>query len=504
MPWWPDGQLNQMVAHWAFDQDSADSRFIFNGVFVGSPVWYAKRENPGSVKIGSGAVGFFGPGYIEVDASRFPPFWHSFTIDVWLRTNFTQLSQTIVTNGGVSWELGIEQGTGKAFFSCPGLDGTSYLAGSTFLCNDAWHHLAAVYDRESQQMLLYVDGSLDAQASAFGQVNPSSTFIWIGDNPQSQDGQLHGVLDDLRIYNDARTAQQLFQQQIWHVDAQDGVDAPGPEYGRGRQQAFRTIQYAIDKAANGDTVLVWPGIYRESLFFMGKKITVRSAADAAWLQPDPDDTDRIAVTFMFGEQADSVLEHFVILGSQTALWVHQSSPTLRHLTIVNNDIGLESIFNSEPQLEHCIFWNNTEDLTFDTYAPEINFSCLQSDYPGQGNISGDPLFVNGSDPNAYDFHLRSQTGRYLPGGASLPPGPLPANWTSDSQTSPCIDAGRPEVDPYCETMSNGGRINLGAYGNTPFASLSPWILPADTDRSGCVRTEDILIIAEHWLENVSP
>ena len=67
-------------------------------------------------------------------------------------------------------------------------------------------------------------------------------------------------------------------------------------------------------------ILVWPGIYQESLFFMGKAITVRSAADAAILEANSTDADGIAVTFKYGEQSGSILEHFVIVNSETALY----------------------------------------------------------------------------------------------------------------------------------------------------------------------------------------
>ena len=35
-----------------------------------------------------------------------------------------------------------------------------------------------------------------------------------------------------------------------------------------------------------------------------------------------------------------------------------------------------------------------------------------------------------------------------------------------------------------------GRVNIGAYGNTAFASLSEWPLPADDDRNGFVDLVD--------------
>jgi len=239
---------------------------------------------------------------------------------------------------------------------------------------------------------------------------------------------------------------------------------------------------------------------------MGKAVTVRSAADAAVLEPDPTDPDSIAVTFMHGEQSGSVLEHFVITNSSTALWIHQSSPTLRHLTVVNNNYGIESIFNAHPTIENSIFWNNPAgDVTYDTYAPDVSFSCLQEDYPGTGNISADPLFVNSgaSDPNTIDFHLKSEYGRYSPGETSKPR-PSPENWVLDSQTSPCIDAGPPDINPFCETVANGGRVNIGAYGDTLFASKSPWQLQADLNRDGQGYIEDLFLFSEQWVQTETP
>jgi hypothetical protein len=78
---------------------------------------------------------------------------------------------------------------------------------------------------------------------------------------------------------------------------------------------------------------------------------------------------------------------------------------------------------------------------------------------GTGDISADPLFadtVNG------DFHLKSQYGRW--NGTS---------WVDDIVTSPGIDAGDPSSDYSEEPSPNGGRINMGAYGNTAEASKSP-------------------------------
>jgi hypothetical protein len=59
--------------------------------------------------------------------------------------------------------------------------------------------------------------------------------------------------------------------------------------------------------------------------------------------------------------------------------------------------------------------------------------------------------------------LRSQWGRYLP-EADV--------WVRDSMTSPCLDAGDPADGTRAERTPHGLQINMGAYGGTPFASLS--------------------------------
>jgi len=74
------------------------------------------------------------------------------------------------------------------------------------------------------------------------------------------------------------------------------------------------------------------------------------------------------------------------------------------------------------------------------------------------NFSEDPLFGN---PTQSDYHLMSRHGRYSAG-----------KWVYDQETSPCIDAGDPDMDIGREQKPHGRYINVGAYGGTPFASLS--------------------------------
>jgi len=52
---------------------------------------------------------------------------------------------------------------------------------------------------------------------------------------------------------------------------------------------------------------------------------------------------------------------------------------------------------------------------------------------------------------------------------------LHTGWVySDTETSLCIDAGDPNCDCTLEPQPNGDRINMGTYGNTEYASKSPY------------------------------
>lgn len=70
-----------------------------------------------------------------------------------------------------------------------------------------------------------------------------------------------------------------------------------------------------------------------------------------------------------------------------------------------------------------------------------------------------------ADAFSGDFHLRSSAGRYNPATSGYVLDPA-------ADTSPLIDAGNPAIT-CVEPEPNGGRVNLGRYGNTDQASKTP-------------------------------
>ncbi len=125
---------------------------------------------------------------------------------------------------------------------------------------------------------------------------------------------------------------------------------------------------------------------------------------------------------------------------------------------------------------------------------------------GPGDICVNPLFaVNGYwDPNGTtgdtsddfwvdgDYHLKSKAGRWDPSTES---------WVQDDVNSLCIDAGDPNSDWTAELWPHGKGINIGAYGGTPEASMSPSDAGniADLNNDDTVDFADMVIFVGKWL-----
>jgi len=181
-----------------------------------------------------------------------------------------------------------------------------------------------------------------------------------------------------------------------------------------------------------------------------------------------------------------------------------SSPTIKN-NIISNSLshGIYNVPGSDPAVSYNDLWNNT-------IGDYFNIS------PGTGDIRQDPLFQNSFDflditiangttttievfnPTIYsigdhieynnDGVIREVTA--IDGTTITFTPPLSSNsakdkfiynWTTKidpsedfhlKKESPAIDAGDPTSDYSNEPEPNGGRINMGAYGNTSEATIS--------------------------------
>jgi hypothetical protein len=317
--------------------------------------------------------------------------------------------------------------------------------------------------------------------------NRSSPSIDAGDPDDAfgREPAPNGGRVNMGAYGNTEQASKSRGNQIWHVDVINGDDTGD---GLTRKTALRHIQTAIARntTVGGDTVLVWPGVYKEMIGFMGKAITLQSAADAAIIEAPGAD----AVTFQ-GEGPLSVLKNFVIRDSAMAIAVNGlSSPTITQLTIVDNEFGI-AVYDTtvpedpRPDISNCIFHNNGGDI----YPSDLQTRhCI---FTGMIMAPYVPLFADYANG---DYHLLSTRGRYR---ASTD------EWIIDRVNSIALDAGDPRIKPVREPMPNGGRLNAGAYGGTAYASMSEWPLANDRNFDGIVNIADLASMGQEWLDSLA-
>jgi hypothetical protein len=211
------------VAHWRFDE-------------AGGPTAYDEsvNNNDGTLNAGTGGSntsagqmwyypGKFG-GAMEFDgvddyvdagdkASLDFAAGQDFTAECWVKTSAT--GGIILAKGGTGdatkgyWLYGAANGTFEAGLT-DGV-GSRVLGTSTSTINDgAWHHVVAVYDRDAN-CTIYVDGKVDGSPfaiSAEGDLSNANPFT-VGRRSDTASQYFNGLIDDVRIYNYARSAEQI-------------------------------------------------------------------------------------------------------------------------------------------------------------------------------------------------------------------------------------------------------------------------------------------------------
>ncbi len=97
------------------------------------------------------------------------------------------------------------------------------------------------------------------------------------------------------------------------------------------------------------------------------------------------------------------------------------SPVVKNCVVTNNycvsgGAGISSYWNTNPIIANSIIWGNNGDNLWESSPPVVSYCCVQGGWPGTGNISTNPQFI---DETINNFAL------------------MPS--------SPCIDSGNPDL-----------------------------------------------------------
>jgi len=131
---------------------------------------------------------------------------------------------------------------------------------------------------------------------------------------------------------------------------------------------YGSLQFAVNDANDGDEILIQPGVYHESVYFLDKRLTLRSI--------DPNDPNLAASTVVNGYHRGSAV---------TTSGTGDEPCVLAGLTIIGEAVGV-SCCDASPMIVHCTVESNGPNVIefWEGYEPTI-IDC---------NILGDVVQVN--------------------------------------------------------------------------------------------------------------
>ncbi len=153
----------------------------------------------------NGALRFDGvDDYLEGDDTGLPQADEQRTVEFWVNTTATA-DQTIFSYGsGDDFEIVMES-TGVIFVE-EGGGNIGNVFGTISINDGVWHHVAVVY--EGSEILLYIDGALDDSYSHSFNTSASGQ-MFVGLSSSGTFGNFVGDIDDIRVWNTARTQGQI-------------------------------------------------------------------------------------------------------------------------------------------------------------------------------------------------------------------------------------------------------------------------------------------------------
>ena len=166
-----------------------------------------------------GAVDFDGvDDYVEIADNSSLDLTTSITVSAWVNSDTNSDYGTIVHRGTTDQVLGNmnfsynlrqeSDATGNQYEFSIKTDSNNrkIVTSSTAPSDGSWHHIVGTYD--GSLMNIYVNGLLEATTSTSEVISTSSETLTIGDTGSGGDA-FNGTIDDVRIYNYARSAEEV-------------------------------------------------------------------------------------------------------------------------------------------------------------------------------------------------------------------------------------------------------------------------------------------------------
>lgn len=197
-----------IVGRWTFDEGKGSVAHDVSGRSNHGTVMGGAKRTEGRI---GGALELDGTDdYVSIPNESSFDIAGDITVSAWIRVeSFTEEWQAIVTKGDRAWRLHRANDTESVGFACSDLSRSQVgdLYGKKVVADGQWHHVAGVL--KGTKSSIYVDGELDASMASSPAISVNDYSVLIGANAQVAGRLFRGLIDDVRIYDRALSADEL-------------------------------------------------------------------------------------------------------------------------------------------------------------------------------------------------------------------------------------------------------------------------------------------------------
>jgi hypothetical protein len=198
------------------------------------------------------------------------------TVEAWVKSNVApEQWDALVIKGDNSWRLHLNS-TGTVNFTCSGT--TSSEINSTSSVTDGnWHHVVGTFGGNS--IKIYIDGVLENVVATSGNINNTVDQVLIGNNPTFGPRHFNGNMEEIRIWNVARTAEQINGSKNCELQGNETGLVAYYKFNQGLDAADNTAITSLTDAtanANNGTLTNFAKTGTTSNFLAGSPVTTGS------------------------------------------------------------------------------------------------------------------------------------------------------------------------------------------------------------------------------------
>ena len=206
------------VGHWKLDENTGTTAFDSSGNgLTGTLQGSGSLWGPGKLGSAGQFNGNAANTSVHISDNDLLDMPSAFTIELWVNSTDLSSQSSFVSHEAYQsngYMLGVNQGgPAYVFFRIATAGGSNVTETGTTLSTNQWYHIAAVYD--GTNMYLYLNGVRSGTQTASSAPITSSTSFCIGgytnggSNCNFSDYKVTGRIDDVRLYNYARTPAQV-------------------------------------------------------------------------------------------------------------------------------------------------------------------------------------------------------------------------------------------------------------------------------------------------------